>query len=210
MDFLEPLTEQLLSMWEGSVRALPLVVLAGIVLIVSWMVTRVTSGLVNKALSRSTLRPALQELFITLTKVTVWIIGLLVAITVVFPSLTPANLLAALGLGSVAIGFAFKDVFENFFAGIMIMLRRPMRMGDYIKCESVEGKVEHIALRETYIRRTNDELILVPNSYLFMNPLFVHTDKELRRYEIVVGVAYGESLNEAQEVIEIACKTSMA
>jgi small conductance mechanosensitive channel len=127
---------------------------------------------------------------------------LLIAVTIVFPSLTPANMLTALGLGSVAIGFAFKDVFENFFAGIMIMLRRPMRMGDYIECESVDGKVEHIALRETYIRKTNDELVLVPNSYLFMNPLFVHTDRELRRYEIVVGVAYGENLNAAQQVIE--------
>ena len=126
------------------------------------------------------------------------------AITIVFPSLTPGKLLTALGLVSVAVGLAFKDIFENFFAGILILLRKPMRIGDYIESGDVSGRVEYISLRETYLREVDDQLVLVPNSYLFKNPVCILTDKSLRLFEIVVGVAYGEKVNEARSVIETA------
>jgi len=71
----------------------------------------------------------------------------MIAAVIVFPGLTPSSILAGLGIGSVAIGFAFKDVFENFIAGIIVLFRREMRIGDYIACEGIEGKVDHIAAR---------------------------------------------------------------
>ncbi len=106
-----------------------------------------------------------------------------------------------LGFGSVAIGFAFRDIFENFLAGVLLMLRRKMRIGDLIECEGVEGRVEQTTLRETYLRRLDNELTIVPNSFLFKNPLRVLTDATLRRYEIVVGVAYDTDLDRAAKLI---------
>lgn len=138
----------------------------------------------------------------------IWTFGILISITIIFPSLTPAKLLAAAGLGSVAIGFAFKDIFENFVAGILIMLRKPMRIGDFIECEGVAGKVEKITIRETYIRKTDDQLVLVPNSILFKHPVYIETDKSLRRFDIVVGVAYSENIDAARKVIQEALKTT--
>jgi small conductance mechanosensitive channel len=204
MEFVEPLREQLLSMWEGLVRLLPQLVIALLTLLLTWLAAWFSAGLLQRSMRRSAIRPSLKALFGTLLKVLVWTAGILVAITIVFPSLTPAKLLTALGLGSVAIGLAFKDIFENFFAGVLIMLRRPMRIGDYIQCQDLVGKVEHIALRETYLRQTDEQLIIVPNSFLFQNPVQVITDRPLRRFEIVVGVAYGEQLEAARPVIRRA------
>jgi len=120
--------------------------------------------------------------------------------------MTPAKMLTALGLGSVAIGFAFKDVFENFLAGILILFREPFRLGDYVECGSIEGQVEEITIRDTHIRQTDGQRVVMPNALLFKEPVTVRTDKDLRRTTITCGVAYGEEVDLAREVITRAVK----
>ncbi len=204
MKFMEPLQQALGGMWIGFVQALPLLVIALIVIVFTGLLARLATSLLAASLRNSRFRTSLKELFATLMRTVIWTVGTLIAIAVVFPSLTPAKLLTALGLGSVAVGLAFKDIFENFFAGILIMLRAPMRIGDYIHCQGVEGRVEKIAVRETYIRQVDDQLVLLPNRFLFQNPVHIRTDKLLRMYEIVVGVAYGEDIANAARVIKSA------
>lgn len=204
MNFLTPLYEKFDSMLVGFVKILPLLGVAFFVIIFTWILSLVLTNLLSRSLSNSRIRKSLSELFVTLFKVIIWTSGILIAVTIIFPSLTAGKLLTALGLGSVAVGLAFKDIFENFFAGILIMLRKPMRIGDYIECEGIQGKVEVISIRETYLRQTDDQLVLVPNSFLFKNPLLILTDQELRRFDIVVGIAYDEDVSAAQSVIENA------
>ena len=204
MNFLTPLYEKFDSMLIGFVKILPLLGVAFFVIIFTWVLSLILTNLLSRSLSNSRIRKSLSELFVTLFKVIIWTSGILIAVTIIFPSLTAGKLLTALGLGSVAVGLAFKDIFENFFAGILIMLRKPMRIGDYIECEGIQGKVEIISIRETYLRQTDDQLVLVPNSFLFKNPLLILTDQELRRFDIVVGIAYDEDVSVAQSVIENA------
>ena len=128
----------------------------------------------------------------------------MIAAIVVMPGLTPASLFAGLGIGAVAIGFAFQDIFENFMAGVLIMLREKMRIGDIIECEGIIGKVEHITLRETHVRKLSGEVTLVPNSMLFKNPVEILTDEVKRRHEVVVGVSYDTNLDHAADVIRRA------
>lgn len=139
--------------------------------------------------------------------VAIWIAGLLIAATVLFPNLTPAKLFAGLGLGSIAIGLAFKDIFENFLDGILILLREPMRLQDYIEGEGVDGQVEKITVSDTYIRRTDGQLVPVPNAVLLKNPVFILTDRPLRRTALTCGVAYSEYVDEARRVIEATIKS---
>jgi len=204
VNFIEPLFQKVQRMWVGFVELLPLLVIAVVVLIFTWLMSRVLVAVLKRSLKQSKIRRSLRELFASLIKVTVWTVGFLIAITIIFPSLTPAKLLTVLGLGSVAVGLAFKDIFENFFAGILIMLRKPMRIGDFVECESIKGRVEKITVRETYLRKTDDQLIIVPNSFLFKNPVYVLTDLSLRRFDLVVGVAYGEDVDNARDVIRSA------
>ena len=146
----------------------------------------------------------LKTLIDTLVKLGIWLAGLFIAAIVVMPGLTAASLLAGLGIGAVAIGFAFQDIFENFLAGVLIMLREKMRIGDVIECEGITGKVEHITLRETHVRKLSGELTVVPNSILFKNPVEILTDDSQRRHEVVVGVSYDTQLDRAAEVIRQA------
>ena len=79
------------------------------------------------------------------------LVEVLVAMTIIFPSVRPVDLLATLGVGSVAIGFAFKDVLQNLLAGMLILVRQPFRRGDQIVAGTFEGTVEHIQARATLI-----------------------------------------------------------
>lgn len=201
MTLIEPLYDKLQSLWLGFIEMFPLLVIAGISLLITGCISSILTFLIKKSFRTSRFRRSLHDLFISLSRVVVWGIGVLIATTIIFPSLTPAKLLAVLGLGSVAVGFAFKDIFENFFAGVLIMLRKPMRINDFIECEGVSGRVEQITVRETYLRKTDGQLVLVPNSFLFKNPVYVLTDMETRRFDLVVGVAYSEDLDKARQVI---------
>ncbi len=204
MAFVQPLKDRLQTLWLDCVTLLPQLAIALIFLIITWLAARGLRRITASGLRRLALRPSLRELLTSLVGVLVWAMGVLIAVTILFPSLTPAKLLAALGIGSLAVGLAFKDIFENFLAGIMIMLRRPMRIGDYILCKDVEGFVETITIRDTYIRQIDEQLVLVPNAEIYKNPVFIRTDKSERQFTLVCGVAYGEDADHARQVIKDA------
>ena len=174
-----------------------------VILTLTWLAAWGVKHFVRRA-TGSRLRPSLQSLFINLSGIVIRLIGIMIAAIVLFPTLTPAKMLAGLGIGSVAIGFAFKDVFENFLAGIIILFRREMRIGDFVECESIEGKVEEISIRDTHIRQPDGQLVIVPNALLFENPLTIRTDQDQRRTTIVCGVAYGEDVDASRDVIRKA------
>ena len=196
-------------LWEMAtefIKLLPQMTIAGLVLIATWAIVKFSRRIAERMLSQTDTRGTLVNLAETLVAVAVWVVGILIAMSIVVPSITPANILAVLGLGSVAIGFAFKDIFENFLAGILIMLRKPMRIGDMIECQDVAGQVENISLRDTHLRHLSNELVVVPNSYLFKNPVKVLTDETQRRYSVTVGVGYDVDLDAAATVIEKAVR----
>ena len=206
MDLVEILIERVQEMLAGFIRTLPQFGLALLVLLVTWAIAHVIRNLTGRVARRAGLRPSLVALFVTLAGIFVWLFGFLVSLAVILPGVTAGSLLTVIGFGSIAVGFAFKDIFENFLAGILIMMRKKMRIGDHIECQEVEGRVEQITLRETYLRRLDSQLTIVPNAYLFQNPVRIITDADLRRHEIVVGVAYDTDLDRAAEVISGAVR----
>ncbi|MEO0392184.1 MAG: mechanosensitive ion channel family protein [Pseudomonadota bacterium] len=207
MQFFAPLTDQLNSYLEESIRLLPQLLLATFVLLFAWGIAFVVRRSVVALLSSSNMRPALVQVIKLLCTMAVWGVAILLSITIAFPSVTPAKMLGAVGLGGVAIGLAFRETLENFMAGIMIMVRKPMRIGDMIEVDDVVyGRIEQITMRDTYVRKLSNELILVPNSKIYKNPVEVITDRDERRHEIVVGVAYGEDAAAAREVIAKAVR----
>ena len=201
MNYIATLRDQVQDMATGFVVALPYIAIALIVLVVTWIVARFAAKIADLLIGRTEIRPSLKALIDTLVKLGIWLIGIMVAAIVVMPDLTPGSLFAGLGIGAVAIGFAFQDIFENFLAGVLIMLREKMRIGDVIECEGITGKVEKITLRETHVRRLSGELTIVPNSMIFKNPVEILTDEFKRRHEVVVGVSYDTNLDHAADVI---------
>ncbi|WP_108446972.1 mechanosensitive ion channel domain-containing protein [Halomonas denitrificans] len=193
---------------RGLIEASPRIIAALVLILMTWVLAKLLGSLVTRLARRARLRRNLTEVLVMLTGLLVWLVGLLVAITLVFPTVTPAKALTTLGLGSLALGLAFRDVFENFLAGLLILWREPFKIGDHIAVEEkdVEGLVELITVRDSHIRRTDGQRIVVPNALLFQNPVIVRTDRDVRRTSIIVGIAYGEDVDVARSVIEDAVR----
>ncbi len=196
--------ESLDGLWRDFLVRSPLLFAALVVVTITALVSKLLGWCLVKLLGNRGLRSSLKDLIYHLTSIAVWIIGLLTAAVVAFPGMTPSKALTVLGLGSVAIGFAFKDIFENFFAGILILWRYPFDRGDFISCDGVTGKVERITIRNTLIRRLDGELTVIPNATLFKNNVDVLTSQPQRRVRIACGVAYEVDVDEAREVIREA------
>lgn len=207
LDPVQLLTETVIGMARGFIERLPQIGIGIIILALTWVVAALAAKGAVKALKRAGLRPALVTLFQNLSGIIVWVIGVSIAIVVIFPSVTPAQLVAALGVGTLAIGFAFKDVFENFLAGVLILFRKEMRIGDFVECQEVEGVIESVTIRETHVRQPDGQLVIVPNSVLFTNPVWVLTDKDIRRNELTVGVDYDASLPAAAAALNKALES---
>jgi small-conductance mechanosensitive channel len=191
-------------MARGFVQMLPQLIIALLILCVTWLAAKSAVRIADRITKRTHIREDLKQLLDTLVRLAIWVVGIVIALTVAIPSFTPASAFAGLGVGALAIGFAFQDIFENFLAGVLIMLREKMRIGDLIECDGITGKVERVTLRETHIRQLSNELTIVPNSKLFKNPVKILTDDVMRRDEIMVGVGYDCDLEEAQRVIREA------
>ena len=129
------------------------------------------------------------------------LLGVLIALVIAIPSFEPAQLIQLLGISGVAIGFAFRDILQNFLAGILILLTEPFRLGDQIIVTGYEGTVEDIQTRATSIRTYDGRRVVIPNSNLFTESVTVNTAFDKRRLQYDIGIGYGDDIARAQEVI---------
>lgn len=191
---------------EASIAHSPFLISGIVVLALTALLAPLSDYSVHKLMSRSRRRESFVDLIALLSRIAIWVIGITVASMLVFPGLTPTKALGGLGIASVAIGLAFRDIFENFFAGILLLWKFPFEKGDWIECGDISGQVEDITVRMTALRTVRDELIVVPNSVLYKNSVNILTMNSLRRMEIMAGIAYDENVEEAVPVIEQAVR----
>lgn len=129
------------------------------------------------------------------------LIGLLVALSVAIPTFRPGDVIQVLGIGSVAVGFAFRDILQNFLAGILLLVTQPFRIGDQIVSGTHEGTVEDIQTRATLIRTYDGRRVVIPNAVLFTGTVIINTAFDRRRLEYDVVVGYGDDVNRAKAVL---------
>ena len=129
------------------------------------------------------------------------LVSFLVAASVAFPSVSAADLFNLLGIGGVAIGFAFRDVLQNLLAGILILLTRPFVIGDQIRAGSHEGTVEDVWVRATVLRTYENQRVLIPNATLFVDKITVITAHDKRRLAFPLTIGNGDDIREARRVI---------
>ncbi|MGD9683975.1 MAG: mechanosensitive ion channel family protein [Candidatus Obscuribacterales bacterium] len=201
MDALSLVMDTLVELTTKFVRHLPLLA-AGllVILLFNWL-AKVLQGSVRRVADRSGLDIALASIFASLTGIVARIIGVLVACVVVIPSFEPGSLIAGLGLSSVAIGFAFKDILQNFVAGILILWNKPFAVGDVIETGGHLGTVDLINVRSTYIRTFDGKQVIIPNGDVFESDVKVFSAYPNQRIAISVGIGYGDSIDQAQEVM---------
>lgn len=187
-------------MIQGAIALIPNLVIGLVVFIVFWLIGKILRSFVRKRTQNRDTRN-IGLVFGRLSQGGLIILGFLVAATIIFPSFNPADALATLGIGGVAIGFAFKDILQNFLAGILILITEPFQLDDQIIFKEFEGTVEHIETRATTIRTYDGRRVVIPNAELFTNSVMVNTAYDRRRLQYDIGIGYGDDIARAKDII---------
>lgn len=187
---------------DGFWERIPYICIALVVFTIFWLLSKVFKFFVRKTLSDRTYTR--QNLVLVLNRVgasAIIFFGFLIAMVIAIPGFTPGQLMSALGIGSVAIGFAFKDIFQNLLSGVLILLSEPFKIGDDIIVSGMEGTVEDIQIRATYLRSPDGRRIVIPNATVYTSAVTVNTAYKRRRCEFIVGIGYEDDVQKAKEIV---------
>ena len=195
------LLDKMQAMLNGFMILLPNMVLALIVFAIFFFIARVIKKAVGNLTRDRRQARNLGMVLGRLAQGATILVGLFIALSIMIPSLKASDLVQLLGISSVAIGFAFRDILQNFLAGILILLTEPFQIDDQIVFKDFEGTVENIQTRATTIKTYDGRRIVIPNSELFTNSVIVNTAFENRRLEYDIGIGYGDDIDEARLLI---------
>ena len=199
-DFLTPLQNTL----QRIVSFVPRMLVALILLAVFWAVATVARNLARRSLKRFTHIPwAVRLLIVRAIYLGTIVIGILVALSAANIDVT--TLIASLGVAGFALGFALKDILENFIAGILLLFARPFEIGDQVKLGDYEGTVTDIQIRTTTLHTYSGEQVFIPNSNVFSNPVVNHTRLGQRRYTVDFDTSLtADSATVERETLKVA------
>lgn len=186
---------------QQMISRIPYLVIASLVFVIFWVLSIFFKKAVTRILGSRKHHQNLVTVFRRVGSALILFLGFMVAMIIAVPSFTPGKLIGALGIGSVAIGFAFKDIFQNLLSGILLLLSEPFRIGDQIISGNFEGTVEDIQIRATTIRTYDGRKVVIPNSQLYTSTMTVNTAYSQRRLEFDVGIGYENNIIDAQQVI---------
>lgn len=196
-----PIWEKIQAMANGFLALLPNIGLAIVVFLIFFVAAKGIRATVRRLTQRRRRTRNVGLVLARLAQGTTVLIGLFVALSIIIPSLEAGDLIQLLGISGVAIGFAFRDILQNFLAGILILLTEPFQIDDQIVFKDFEGTVEHIETRATTIRTYDGRRIVIPNAELFTNSVLVNTAFENRRLEYNIGIGYGDDIEAAKDLI---------
>lgn len=188
---------------ESATQVIPRVLAALLVLLLFWGLAVGVRALVRTLFNRLGDDRTVENLVRQVSYYTVWLLGLIVAASAF--GVEPGTLATGLGLTSLALGFALKDILSNFVSGLLILTLRPFELGDQIIIGETEGSVERIELRATQIRTYDGRRVLVPNAETFTSRVTNNTAAPIRRGKVVCALGYEVDID---TVVPIMCRAA--
>lgn len=196
---------QKLDGWlEDAIAMFPNFVVAVIVIVLFYFLSKLVKLLLGKALHTFMDNQSIIQLTLTLTGALIMLLALLVALNILQLQQTVTSILAGVGLIGLALSFAFQDMAGNFIAGVAMAVKSPVNVGDIIESNDLEGTVTHIGLRATTIETPQGQDIVIPNRLIYQNPYKHYTIHHTRRIDLEVGVSYGDDLEKVERITKEA------
>lgn len=178
---------------------IPRLLAAILIIWVGFKIIKLLKKSIARILERRNVELSIQSFLASLVDVLLRILFIIMAMDVI--GIKATSFIAILGALGLAVGMAMQGTLQNFAGGVIILLLRHFKVGDYIECGQYKGYVREIKIFNTTIQPFNGRTIIVPNSELSNKSLINHTKEPIIRLDIVVGVAYGTDLDKAKEVL---------
>ena len=174
-------------------------VLALIVYIIGRWLIKWVLRLVLKMLQRSRVDPTLFSFLSSIVSVALWFTLAIVIISIL--GIETSSFIALFASAGVAIGMALSGTLQNFAGGVMILLFKPFKVGDYIEAQGYAGTVKEIQIFNTLLRTTDAQTVIIPNGGLSTGSMKNYSTEKYRRVDLAFNVAYGSDLDEVKRAI---------
>ena len=193
------------NLWEQHsddvIRFVRVVILALVVIVAAKLISMAMKRIISRSMQRfEAMDESLIHVTYTIVRTIIWIIGVLIILDLF--GFNTASILTVLGAAGLAIGLAMKDSLSNIAAGIMLIILRPYRQGDFIDCGSISGSIQQMGLFSTTLKTPDGLFVSAPNSVVFGTPIKNYSRNPTRRSDITVGVAYSDSLPVALQAMQ--------
>lgn len=175
------------------------VVYALIALIVGWFLANFINRLIKKALTTSIHDVALANFLSSLVNVALKILLFIIVASIL--GINTTSFAAILGAAGLAIGLALQGSLSNFAGGVLIILLKPYRIGEFIEAKGMSGTVKSIQIFYTLLNTVDNKLIIVPNGELSNSPITNYSREPIRRVDITIGISYGDDIKTAKEIM---------
>jgi len=196
-----PAVRELKSVVNSALLALPHILLALVILPLAWWAAKWVSRGARVALNGRIDSPFLADVVSRAIAVPVFLIGLYIVLQVAGLTRLALSFLGGAGVIGIVIGFAFRDIAENFLASLILSVRRPFKGGDFIDVAGEQGIVQSMNTRSTVLLSAEGNHIQIPNATIFKNTITNYSAAPARRSILDIGVGYDISIATAQEVI---------
>jgi small-conductance mechanosensitive channel len=187
--------------WNNFLGVLPRLILSVLILLITLFIAVKTSRIVRKRLERRLSDMLLANFLGRITKWAVTFVGVFICMDILGLSHFASGLMAGAGVSAIILGFAFKDIGENFLAGVILAFNRPFKVGDVIESENITGSILSMDLRTTTIKTFEGIDVFVPNSKILNNPLINYNREDTRRFDFNIGIDYDSNVTEAKTLI---------
>ncbi len=206
MDIFDDLVQQFISYYDKLIILIPRLLIALVVVGLFLFITRLIRLKLMKFLSLKADDKLLINFFNKILQIFNVVIAVLLTLYIVGLAKIAASALGGLGLGAIIVGFAFKDIAENFLAGVMMAFKRPFRVGDVIEIQGIVGSVSELNIRETHIKTFDGKDVYIPNGQILKSPLYNYTIDGFMRHQFQVGVSYDADLERVRKIImDVMC-----
>ncbi|MEL6122409.1 MAG: mechanosensitive ion channel family protein, partial [Bacteroidota bacterium] len=194
------LVEKLSGWVESMILGLPNFVIAVIVFLLAWWISRVVQTRTERVLSKFFRQVSVRALIANVISFVTIVLGLLLALSVMNLDGTIKSLLAGAGVAGLAISLALQGTLSNTFSGVFIAIRDEINVGDWIETNGFSGKVVSIDLRNTKVKEADNNIVVIPNNTILNNPFKNYALTSRIRTHIDCGVAYDTDLANARQV----------
>jgi len=193
--------DKLENHWIKFLNILPELILSILILIAFYIIGRKISRLLKARLYLRTKDALLSGFLGKITKWTVFIIGLIAAMDILGMATLASGIITGAGISAVILGFAFKNIGENFLSGLLLAFNRPFKVGDLIITSGFTGTITSMDFRTTNIRTEEGKDVYIPNSLILNNPLTNITREGLRRFDFTIQLDYNNDIVLAKQLI---------
>ncbi|TGE06082.1 mechanosensitive ion channel family protein [Hymenobacter fodinae] len=191
---LQDMNRVLAAYWQQFLFILPKLLIATVLLLVAVFVANRASSLLGSRLRSRSSDPLLPDFLANISKWALVLTGLVLAFNVLGFSGVVGSMIGAAGVSAFVVGFAFKDIAENFLAGVILAFNRPFHINDTVQIRDLIGHVEALNLRTTLMRTFDGKHIFLPNSMVLKEPLTNYTRDGNLRQEFLVTVELGQDV----------------